>query len=113
MKRDICQNLKRLKWDLSDNMLTLIHVNRSIIAHNVKYNTDYPVYRINKNNKTFYCKSFTIKNGGWVEGIANFKTPLKCGARVWLETYDDVTMHDIMAFKLIREKMNLDKGKNK
>lgn len=93
-------------------MKTIIHVNKAVISHNVKYKTKYPVYRVLKNSKAFYCNSVTIT--GKVKGVTGFDKPLKCGAKVWMETSGKVTMHGVTAFSLIKENMKLDKlGVNK
>lgn len=64
-------------------MKTIIHVNKNIIAKNLKTGEDNPAIIVRTYKGTKYCKKVRI---GDVYFIQRIKKPLDCGARIWCET---------------------------
>ncbi len=75
--------------------MTIIHVNRNLINQNKKNGTTQPVLTVREGKSTIYCNRTDIldKDGNKVATILySPDSPLKCGARVWIETiYPAVT----------------------
>jgi hypothetical protein len=59
---------------------TIIHVNRSILAKNLKTGERNPAIAVKTYKKTIYAKKIKIGNLYFVQDEDN---PLACGARVW------------------------------
>ena len=74
----------------------IIHVNKHHIAMNAKDGGKRPVCTIKIGGKTLYGRNVQIH--GPSEVCAE-KGQLSCGARVWIETYSDITIDDEMTFK--------------
>lgn len=72
--------------------LKRIHVNQHNIRANAK-NGDLvlPVYTIKNRGRTITCDGFTVD--GKLESVYSPCKPLACGARVWLESKDPVTIY--------------------
>jgi coenzyme F420-reducing hydrogenase alpha subunit len=69
-------------------MKTIIHVNRSHIAQNIKDGGGRPVYTIKQGRRTIYAHAIRIV-GGVVEMIdPRSRKKLSCGARAWVEVTD-------------------------
>tara|TARA_Y100001951_G_C11250245_1_gene245900 strand:+ start:170 stop:397 length:228 start_codon:yes stop_codon:yes gene_type:complete len=67
------------------NRLKRIHVNRHTLAHNKKHKENNPPIGIEESGyHKRYAHSVTILGPSTV--IHNEERPLKCGARVWIET---------------------------
>jgi len=69
-------------------MKKIIHINRNIIQYNTKHNTNFPVVRIQYGKDIVYCKS--VKWDGPSEMIYDPENPLKCGAKLWIETESEL-----------------------
>ena len=77
-------------------MKTIIHVNQ----HNIKYNNKYnliwtgdkkPVLTVKTYKSNSYANEVNIQGPSRV--IYSPDKPLKCGARVWIETESEVTIN--------------------
>jgi len=73
-------------------MSKIIHVNKNIIQYNSKHKVNLPVCRITENNKTKYGRTVDIL--GPSKMVYNPDNPLKCGAKLWIETDSDVIIED-------------------
>ncbi len=71
----------------------IIHVNQSIIRRNVKNGDNEPCITCKTYKSNQYCHDVSILDRDGRE-VARLKTrmdnPLSCGARIWLEAYEDV-----------------------
>lgn len=81
--------------------LKRIHVNRSVMAANLKNGTSRPVVTVKTAKKNYYCHSVTI-NGLATMVTAGQPGPdgiirkrLSCGARVYLETTAALILYDV------------------
>lgn len=71
-------------------MIKRIHVNRHNIAYNKKHNDNRPVFSVKtykENHTTDY-----VEFGGRARLVYSPEKPLSCGAVVWIETDDAVTI---------------------
>lgn len=84
-------------------MKRFIHINRNIIQHNAKYGTNLPVCRVQEGSKSRYGKSVDIH--GKSSMVYKPEAPLKCGAKLWIETEADVTVNGEATFAEIKELM--------
>lgn len=74
-------------------MKTIIHVNQHNIKHNTKNPDDRKPVLTVKNYKTnTYCDEVILKGNSRV--MYSPDKPLSCGARVWIETHDEVEIVD-------------------
>lgn len=89
-------------------MKRFIHINRNIIQYNAKHGTEFPVCRVQEGNKSRYGKSVDIHGNSSM--VYKPESPLKCGAKLWIETEADITIHGEAKIAEIRELMrkNLD-----
>ena len=74
-------------------MKTIIHVNQHNIKRNAKNGTKDPVLTCKTYKSNEYCNQVDIldKNGKIVaKVIYSPDKPLKCGARVWIETTNEI-----------------------
>jgi len=62
----------------------IIHINRNIIQSNVKHGTKKPVCRVQEGNITRYAMEIVIN--GPSRMVYSPDKPLKCGAKLWIET---------------------------
>ena len=69
-------------------MKTIIHVNKQIIAANRKHGKDDPPLTVKTYKSNIKCHEVEILGPSYVVHSPN--KPLKCGARVWIETEADV-----------------------
>lgn len=71
-------------------MKTIIHVNQHVIRKNTKTGSNDPPLTI----RTYkgVTRAHEIKVNGEVRFIHSPQKPLSCGARVWVETEDDVVI---------------------
>jgi len=75
----------------------IIHVNRQFIAMNAKDGGNRPECTIkHKDGKTYYGDRVEIHGPSVVGRLGN---QLNCGARVWIETEADITIHNQMSFQ--------------
>jgi hypothetical protein len=68
-----------------------IHVNQHIIRANKKDGTNKPVITVKTYKSNDYGHSVDFKQGSV---IYSPDKPLSCGATVWIETSDPVTIHN-------------------
>ena len=71
---------------------TKIHVNQHNIRSNKTKDTKLPVITIKQGKTNTYCNEVIIKGNSKV--IYSPDKPLSCGAKVWIETFDDVECID-------------------
>jgi hypothetical protein len=71
-------------------MKTIIHVNQHVIKANKKNNTDNPALTVKTYKDNIYAHEVDIKGDSKV--IYSPDNPLSCGAKVWIETYNEVTI---------------------
>jgi hypothetical protein len=73
-------------------MKTIIHVNQHVIKKNAKEGTDDPVLTVKTYKDNRYAHQVLIKKDGEViaKVVYSADKPLSCGARVWIETEDEV-----------------------
>lgn len=69
-------------------MKKLIHINRNIIQYNAKHGTNLPVCRVQVGDKALYGMAVDIK--GPSRMVYNPDDPLKCGAKLWVETEAEI-----------------------
>jgi hypothetical protein len=69
-------------------MKKLIHINRNIIQYNAKHGTNLPVCRIQDGSMTRYGMAVDIL--GPSRMVYDPENPLKCGAKLWIETDADI-----------------------
>lgn len=76
-------------------MKTIIHVNQHVIKSNDKNNQEEPVLTCKTYKENRYAKEAIIydKNGEEVARVVyRPDTPLSCGAKVWIETKNEVKL---------------------
>jgi len=71
---------------------TIIHVNQHVIRANNKTGDRDPVLTVKTYKTNNYAHRVTIN--GPAEVVYSPDKPLSCGARVWIETEAEVTIHD-------------------
>jgi hypothetical protein len=71
---------------------TIIHVNQHVIRSNNKTGDRDPVLTVKTYKTNNYAHRVTIN--GPAEVVYSPDKPLSCGARVWIETEAEVTIHD-------------------
>ena len=71
-------------------MKTIIHVNQHVVKANKKNNANDPVLTIKTYKDNIYAHEVDIKGDSKV--IYSPDNPLSCGAKVWIETYNEVTI---------------------
>lgn len=80
-------------------MKTIIHVNQHHIKHNAKNDAKKPVLTVKTGKKNTYCNEVIITGESRI--IYSPDKPLSCGAKVWIETYNEVILKDEVEFKNI------------
>ena len=73
-------------------MIKKIHINQHIIRSNKKNNTSEPVITVKTAKNNYYADEVEIKGKCTVRYSPD--KPLSCGARVWIETKDEVIMNN-------------------
>lgn len=73
-------------------MKTIIHVNQHVVRANNKTGDRDPVLTVKTYKTNNYAHRVTIN--GPAEVVYSPDKPLSCGARVWIETEAEVTIHD-------------------
>ena len=71
-------------------MKTIIHVNQHVIKSNRKNEEENPVLTIKTYKENKYAHEVEINGPSKIVYSPN--KPLSCGAQVWIETYDGVTI---------------------
>ena len=78
-------------------MRTIIPVNQHVIRKNAKEGTTEPVLTVKTYKENRYAHEVVIKSDNGEE-LARIvyrpDSPLSCGARVWIETQNEVTLID-------------------
>lgn len=80
---------------------SLIHINRNVIQYNSKHGTNLPVARVQQGSKVKYGRK--ISWDGPSEMIYDPENPLKCGAKLWIETEADITIEDECTYQDIQQ----------
>ena len=70
-------------------MKTIIHVNQHVIKANKANGENNPVLTVKTYNSNTYAHEVTIDGPSKIVHSPN--KPLSCGAKVWIETYANVT----------------------
>ncbi|NEO93260.1 MAG: DNA-binding protein, partial [Moorea sp. SIO3G5] len=65
----------------------VIHVNQKVIRQNLKTGERNPVITVKRGSKNVY--GHTVEVNGPCRVMYRPDDPLKCGARVWIETISD------------------------
>lgn len=81
-------------------MKKLIHINRNIIQYNDKHNTNLPVCRIQIGKETKYGMAVNIN--GPSKMVYDAENPLKCGAKLWIETTADIDIEGECSYQDIQ-----------
>jgi len=74
-------------------MKTIIHVNQHKIKSNIKNNESEPVLTVKTYKTNLYCHEVIIYGQDGKEAarvVYSPDKPLSCGARVWIETQNEV-----------------------
>tara|TARA_R110000744_G_scaffold370027_1_gene480491 strand:- start:60 stop:290 length:231 start_codon:yes stop_codon:yes gene_type:complete len=72
-------------------MKTIIHVNQHVVRSNSKNKENKPVLTVKTYKSNNYAHSVDIKGSSKV--VYSPSKPLSCGAKVWIETDDEVIIH--------------------
>ena len=78
---------------MADTKLKRIHVNRQILARNKKKEEEEPPIGIEESGKKKRY-AYAVYIGGPSVVCYDEKKPLKCGARVWIETYASISYRE-------------------
>jgi len=73
-------------------MKKIIHINKQVIAQNRKNGTNNPPITVKTYKSNDYCHEVEILGPSKV--CHSPHKPLKCGARVWIETEAEVLMNE-------------------
>jgi hypothetical protein len=68
----------------------IVHVHRQRIAQNVKHCTNEPAIIIRRGRQREYAHQ--VRLVGEVRMVSSMASPLSCGARVWIEADDAVSI---------------------
>ncbi len=71
-------------------MKTIIHVNQHVIKSNRKNEEENPVLTVKTYKENKYAHEVEINGPSKI--VYSPDKPLSCGAQVWIETYDGVTI---------------------
>jgi len=71
-------------------MIKRIHINQHKIRSNKKNNTNEPVITVKTSKNNYYADEVEVK--GSCKVVYKPYNPLSCGAKVWIETKDEVIM---------------------
>ncbi len=69
---------------------TIVHVNQAVIRKNLKTGADEPVITVKQGKTNRYAHEVHIPGPCLVKYSPD--KPLSCGARVWVETLEDVVI---------------------
>ena len=81
-------------------MKTIIHINKNLKQSNDKHGRTLPVCRVEAKGKVWYGSQVDIL--GPSSMIYSPDKPRKCGARLWIETDDEVVIHNKVSFADMR-----------
>lgn len=77
--------------------LSRVHVNRHLLARNAADGLNRPVYSVKRNGEILYAHGVIFT--GHTELIdPRVRVPLSCGARCFLETYDEIMLIEPCSF---------------
>ena len=79
----------------------IIHVNRNVIQQNDKRNKKVPVCRVQEGSKTWYGSRIDILGPSSL--VYSPDKPLRCGAKLWIETESDIFIHDKTTYAKIKQ----------
>lgn len=84
----------------------IIHVNQYVIKFNAKYNTNLPPYRVQvgRNDPKPRYAMKVLWNGP-SETVYAPHNPLKCGAKIWIETESELTLVGECFYSNINDEM--------
>ncbi len=68
--------------------LKRIHVHQQVVRNNVKHNTDIPAVTVQWRGKSYKARDVQIRGPSTV--MQRMHEPLSCGARIWIETTQEV-----------------------
>lgn len=97
--------------------MKVIHVNKQVIQHNAKYGTNHPPCRVqeghNATESRYGSRIDILDEGGNVVAsvVYDNENPLSCGARLWIETENDVVVRDETRYCEFREQLKEDRKK--
>lgn len=77
---------------------TIVHVNRQLLAFNVKHRADLPVYTIKQDGQTLYAYEVQFSGPSRLVDTRRAKQ-LSCGARAWIETEHPVALTSPMSWQ--------------
>jgi hypothetical protein len=83
-------------------MKTILHVNQHVIKKNIKHKTNDPPLTVKTYKSNDYCQEAIIcdKDGNEVARVVHRPhKPLSCGARVWIESENEVICIDGVKIK--------------
>ena len=69
-------------------MITRVHVNQHVIKANAKHGKNDPVFTVKRGKTNTYAH--TVKITGVCDLVYRPDKPLSCGAKVWIETKEEV-----------------------
>jgi len=77
-----------------EDMKKIIHVNQHQIRHNAKHGTSDPVLTVKTYKSNEYASEVLVKKDNEVVAkiVYSPDKPLSCGARVWIETEEEVVI---------------------
>ena len=84
-------------------MTTIIHVNINVIRHNKKHGNRLPACRIQNEFGTKYAKEVIINGPSRL--VYSPDKPLRCGARLWIETDAEIKLIEETEYSEIKEIM--------
>lgn len=84
-------------------MKTRIHVNQHNIRANAKNGTNLPVLTVKDYKQNRKCNEVVFKGEGRV--IYSPDKPLSCGAKVWIETDDDIEIISQKTLAIINKRL--------
>jgi hypothetical protein len=84
-------------------MKRLVHVNVNLIRFNKKHGTTLAPCRVQEGSKSRYCRE--VHFSGPSKMVYSPDNPLPCGARLWIETDNDVELIGEVEYSEIREAM--------
>jgi hypothetical protein len=83
--------------------MKIIHVNNVVIRHNNKFNNTLPACRVQEGTKVRYCQEVIINGPSHM--VYRPDKPLRCGAKLWIETDADVELVGEVEYASIRKDM--------
>ena len=75
---------------IQNNLIKRIHVNQHNVKYNKKHNSNKPVITVKTSKSNDYGHEVDIKGKSKVKYRPN--KPLSCGAKVWIETKEEITI---------------------